>query len=73
MVSCRTALLFSSGLLRSDFSDFVEDRRNETAGTGSVFSVCLPVDEYCLSLTCHAMLVTADTVRNWWMTLRGMK
>jgi len=64
MVNCRTAMLLLSGLPRSDFSDLVEDRRDETGGTDSFFSVCLPADEYCLSLTCHAMLVTADTVRN---------
>lgn len=29
--------------------------------------------EYCLRRTCQAMLVTAETVRNWWITFRGMK
>jgi len=73
MASRRTALFFSCALPLSDVSDVVEDRREETGGMDSVFSACLPAEEYCLSLTCQAMLVTADTERNWWMTLRGMK
>lgn len=32
-----------------------------------------PLGWYCWRRMCHARLHTADTVLNWWMTLRGMK